>query len=93
MTKASPASGSAGLPEPPFSIELLADYYAGALGPELTAHITDQLPADPAGRRVLAALDATRIELGASRPTPAPAEMPDAVTRRIDDLLGGLGAP
>lgn len=76
-------------PEPPFDDELLADYDAGALSPELTKHIAERLPDDPHGRRVLAALAATRAELAAA---PLPDEpIPDAVAERLRNLVRGDG--
>ncbi|UQE75063.1 MULTISPECIES: hypothetical protein [unclassified Gordonia (in: high G+C Gram-positive bacteria)] len=82
-----PVPGS--LPEPPFTGELLAEYDAGALPPELTAHITARLGDDPGARRILDALALTRADLARARVEPV--DVPPAVDERLRNLLRGLG--
>lgn len=80
-------------PEPPFGAELLADYDADALSPELAEHIAQHLPDDPRGQRLLAALAATRAELAAA---PLPEEpIPDTVAEQLRNLVrrGGNISP
>ncbi|GAC57747.1 hypothetical protein GOHSU_24_00360 [Gordonia hirsuta DSM 44140 = NBRC 16056] len=77
------------LPEPPYSADLLADYDAGVLSPEVSAHLRSHLNDDARAQRILAALAATRAEL-ASTPPPLQ-EVPAAVAERLQHLVEGLG--
>lgn len=77
-----------GLPEPPYSTELLAQFHAGALDPATHEHIQQRLAADPHAAEVLAALDRVRAELraeGQAAPT-----MPDHVAERLDSFIDDL---
>jgi len=73
-------------PSPEWSLELLADLRAGVLTERAAARLRPQVDADPQGRTVLAALDATVADL-AALPTRCPARMPDAVAQRLDAAL------
>jgi hypothetical protein len=68
---------------PAWSVDLLADLHAGVLDPDREARLRPQVESDPEARAVLAALDATRVDL-ASMP---PLRMPDAVAARLDAAL------
>lgn len=76
-------------PEPPFSGDLLAAYHAGALTPGLSRHIAARLDDDPRGRRILAALTATRDQLAGL--SVEPADLPPAVDERLRNLVRNLG--
>lgn len=77
------------LPAPPFSAELLAEYDAQALGPDVSKHITDHLGQDPQARRILAALAATRAEIAGAAVEPS--EVPPAVAERLAHLIDHRG--
>lgn len=76
------------LPEPPFSVELLADLDAGVLDAATAAHVRERIAADPDARRILAALARTRADLKA---TPVPTEPPPSwVDDRTRDTLATI---
>ncbi|ALG86462.1 hypothetical protein [Gordonia phthalatica] len=79
-----------GLPEPPYSTEVLAEFHAGTLDPVTEEHVRRRLPEDPHAADVLAALDRVRADLHALRQSTPP--MPDAVATRLDALIDGLTA-
>ncbi|MFW0789960.1 hypothetical protein [Gordonia sp. CPCC 205333] len=56
--------GSTGPPESPYPSELLADLHADALPPDIAAHISAHIAADPVAQGTLAALDRIRLVLG-----------------------------
>ncbi|MFT3660622.1 MAG: hypothetical protein QM809_04300 [Gordonia sp. (in: high G+C Gram-positive bacteria)] len=76
-------------PEPPFDDDLLAEYDAGALSPELAAHVSRRLSDDPRGREVLAGLAALRARLAAAEVESA--DLPTAAEDRLRALLRALG--
>ncbi|MGJ0118654.1 hypothetical protein ACQ7HM_05565 [Williamsia sp. MIQD14] len=75
-------------PGPPFSIDLVADLHAGVLPEDEAAVLWPRVRADPAARRILDALDATRADL-ASAPV-ADEAPPAAVAAAIDATLTNL---
>jgi hypothetical protein len=71
--------------EGPLSLELLADLHAGVFDREVAARLHRRVAADAQARTVLAALDATVVDLAAlSRRDVA---LPDAVALRLDAAL------
>jgi hypothetical protein len=70
-------------PGPAWSVDLLADLHAGVFDADMAARLRPQVESDPEANAVLAALDATRVDL-ASMP---PLRMPDAVAARLDAAL------
>lgn len=79
---------SAPHPGPPFPVDLVADLHAGALPEDEAAALWPRVRADPAARRVLDALDATRADL-ASAPV-ADEPPPAAVRAAIEATLASL---
>lgn len=80
--------------QPSVPVDLIADLHAGVLPEDEARAVRAQVEADPASRRVLAALDATVEDL---RGAPVePIEPPPAVAAAIDATLRSLrdgGAP
>ncbi|MGZ8177721.1 anti-sigma factor family protein [Williamsia sp. SKLECPSW1] len=73
---------------PTVPIDLIADLHAGVLSAEEARTVRARVEADPASRRVLAALDATVADL---RDAPVePREPPPEVSARIDATLLSL---
>lgn len=68
---------------PPWSLDVVADFHAGALDADTTERLRPRLHADEGARQLLAALDATREEVAA---TPV-ATIPDDVAVRIETAL------
>lgn len=79
-----------GLPEPPYSTEVLAAFHAGALDPVVAEHVRRRLPEDPHAAEVIAAFDRVRSDLRTLRDSTPP--MPDAVATRLDALIDDLTA-
>lgn len=77
------------LPEPPYTGELLADYDAGVLSPQVTGHLRSRLNDDARAQRILAALATTRAQLAAA-PPPLDA-LPAAVAQRLEHLVEDFG--
>ncbi|MCF3936833.1 hypothetical protein [Gordonia tangerina] len=77
-------------PEPPYSVELLADLHADVLAPDVAAHIRSRLVDDPHAQSVLDALDATARDLRGAAVAPVP--VPPDVTERTHRTLDRLGA-
>ncbi len=77
-------------PEPPYSEELLADFHAGALPDDVTAHLRRRIADDPSALRVLAALDRTTDALHA-RPL-EPVRVPEDVDAKITSTLAAIRA-
>ncbi|MBM7368735.1 hypothetical protein [Gordonia hydrophobica] len=93
MTGSTAHSYNPGLPEPPYSTELLADFHAGVLDPRTHDHVQQRLPADPHAAEVLAALDRVRSELRAEGAQQrAATTMPDHVAARLDSFIDDLTA-
>ncbi|MCX6469470.1 MAG: hypothetical protein NTW76_09175 [Corynebacteriales bacterium] len=81
---------SAPHPGPPFPVDLVADLHAGVLPEDEAAALWPRVRADPAARRVLDALDATRADL-ASAPVadePPPAAVGAAIEATLASLEG-----
>lgn len=85
---------------PVLTLDLLADLHAGVLDPATEARLWPLARADRDAAAVLAALDATEVDLrglGAAADTgPAPTPsvtVPDAVAARLDAALAALGPP
>jgi hypothetical protein len=75
--------------EPWWSLDLLADLHAGALDADTARELDSRVQQDPAARKVLAALDATRADLaGMETPT-----IPDDVAARITAALANETPP
>ncbi|WP_040509371.1 anti-sigma factor family protein [Gordonia soli] len=83
-------SGDGTLPQPPFPVDLLADFHAGALPDAQAEHIRTHLDDDPAAREVLDALDRTRADLSGSPPPQVP--LPESVQARTAATLAGISA-
>ncbi|MGU3291247.1 anti-sigma factor family protein [Williamsia sp. M5A3_1d] len=81
-------SGPDPFPGPPFPIDLIADLHAGVLPDDEAAALWPRVRADPAARRVLDALDATRADLAAVPVADEPP--PAAVSAAIEATLAGL---
>lgn len=77
-------------PEPPFSVEFLADLHTGALSDDVAAYVVSRLDDDPHARRVLAALDRTVADLG-SAPL-GEVNVPQAVADRTSETLAAIRA-
>lgn len=73
------------MPEPPYSADLLADFHAGVLSADATAHVRSRLAVDPRAQEVLAALDRVTSELRTEGQ--AAAEMPEDVASRLDAFI------
>ena len=80
--------GSSHHPEPPYSVELLADLDAGLLDEDVAAHIRSRIDQDPDAQETLAALARTRADLSALRDdvTPTPQWVTDRTTQTLGDL-------
>ncbi|MEE3851914.1 hypothetical protein VZC37_16350 [Gordonia sp. LSe1-13] len=83
-------SDASRLPQPPFSVDLLADLHADALPPDVADHVRSHLPDDPHARSVLAALDRTTAVLRDAPPDPV--SLPPAVAARTTDTLDRISA-
>ncbi|MFW0783732.1 hypothetical protein AAFP35_04375 [Gordonia sp. CPCC 206044] len=87
----------AGRPQPPYSPDVLADFHAGVLPPDVADEVWSAINDDPDAQAVLRALDRTTADL---RAMPLPATpMPSSVaalTRatldQIDDETAGTGS-
>lgn len=86
-------------PEPPFSVDLLADYHADVLPADVAHHISRRLPDDPHAQTVLEALDRTVADLRRMPLLPAdPPPHVEAMTTRTlaairDEVSGSRPAP
>ncbi|NMO02579.1 hypothetical protein HH308_15295 [Gordonia sp. TBRC 11910] len=85
-----PSAGATGLPEPPYSPELLADLHADALEPDVAAHVRARIVDDPAAQETLASLDRTRAIL--RRLPVVERELPPAVRAATDRTLATIAA-
>lgn len=85
MAGSAPFSVHPAMPEPPYSADLLADFHAGALSDDVTAHVRSRLAVDPRAHEVLAALDRVSSELRAEGR--AASEMPEDVATRLDAFI------
>lgn len=74
--------------QPSVPVDLIADLHAGVLSEDDARAVRAQVEADPASRRVLAALDATVEDLRGAPVTPM--EPPPAVADAIDATLRSL---
>lgn len=75
-------------PDPPLTVELLADLQAGILDDEAAARVRSQVRADPHAADVLDALNRVRREVAAVGTDPgAPPDPPAKVTRRVSAAL------
>lgn len=82
--------GAMGLPEPPYSPELIADLHADALAPDVAAHIRARIVDDPQAQETLASLDRTQALL---RGLPiVEREVPPAVHAATDRTLARIAA-
>ncbi len=68
-------------PDPPLTVELLADLQAGVLDDEAAARVRRQVRADPRAANVLAALNRVRRDVAAAGTDPAPDPPPQAAAR------------
>lgn len=75
-------------PQPPYSVDLLADLHAGVLAEDTAAHVRAHLT--EADRTVLAALDRTEAELRTMPVEPVP--MPEHVRAMTDRTLASIAA-
>ncbi len=71
---------------PPWSVDLLADLHAGALGDQTSRELWPRVNADPEARAVIEALDVIKVELGQLGAAPA-APMPAHFAAQIDAAL------
>ena len=74
--------------QPSVPVDVIADLHAGVLADDEARLVRAQVEADPASRRVLAALDATVDDLRGARVEPR--EPPPAVAAAIDATLRSL---
>jgi hypothetical protein len=84
MTDLQQGGGTPG--ESPLSVEILADLHAGALPDAVASGLWPRVRAAPQAGAVLAALDATKVDLAALGQAPAPA-MPADFAARLDAAL------
>ncbi|MBD0862830.1 hypothetical protein IA539_16695 [Gordonia sp. zg691] len=90
MTPRGPDDNESGdLPDPPYSVEMLADFHAGVLSGRTTAHIRARIVDDAAAQEILSALDRTAEDLRGARPEIVPT--PDSVRADVDATLAMLG--
>ncbi len=91
MSDQPPADATPSIPDgPPYPVDLIADLHAGVLADDVAAALWPRVRADPESARVVAALDATRSDLGAADLVPeAP---PPAVTDAIETTLAAIRA-
>lgn len=93
MTQPNPGpadSGDFGLPEPPYSPELLAELHADALPPDVAAHVRSRIVDDTAAQDTLAFLDRTQALL---RSLPVvEREVPPSVQAATDRTLADIAA-
>lgn len=76
------------VPEPPYSIDVVADLHAGVYPDELAAVLRPRVLADPDSMAIWNALEATRDQLGGA---PAGSEpLPDFAQAKIDATLNSL---
>jgi hypothetical protein len=75
-----------------WSVELLAELHAGGLDESAEAELRPRVPQDPAADEVLAALEATRSELGALPALAVPADVLDRITAALDAEVRTAGA-
>ncbi|MET0197535.1 MAG: hypothetical protein ABW364_09905 [Rhodococcus fascians] len=81
-------SSDAGLLEPPYSPDLLADLHAGVLPDAVSAQLWPRVRQDPDAARILDALDAVTERLAtAGRELASGEPMPPEVAERIDRAL------
>jgi hypothetical protein len=79
-------------PDPPLTVELLADLQAGLLDDEAAARVRKQIRADPHAAGALRALHQVRHDVAALGADPASApEVPAEVTARISETLRTAG--
>jgi hypothetical protein len=76
---------------PPWPVDVLADLHAGALDTAVAQRLWPRVRQDPDATAVLDALDATRAELAAIAPSPAP-PMPAHLAARLDAALAAEAA-
>lgn len=75
-----------------WSVELLAELHAGGLDEAAEAELRPLVSQDPAAGEVLAALEATRAELGALPALAVPADVLDRLTAALDAEVRTAGA-
>lgn len=76
------------LPEPPFSIDLLAALHAGALEEDVADHVRRLSAGDERAQQILAGLDATTADLDAlgDQDESMPNDVEARLRATIDDL-------
>lgn len=81
-------------PDPPLTVELLADLQAGLLDDEAAARVRSRVRADPQAERIMRALNQVRNDLGdlGDLGAAGPPESPPAVDGRISTARGSSGA-
>jgi hypothetical protein len=81
-------------PEPPLTVELLADLQAGLLDDDAAARVRKRVRDDPEAEHILRALNRARRDVAAlaDDPTSAP-DVPPEVTARITTALRSAGKP
>ncbi|HEX3785264.1 MAG TPA: hypothetical protein VHX38_36895 [Pseudonocardiaceae bacterium] len=84
MTDMQQRGGTPG--EPSLSVDLLADLHAGALPDVVAGQLWPRVRADPRAASVLAALEATKVDLAGLGKAPVPA-MPADFAARLDAAL------
>ncbi|MFW0793130.1 hypothetical protein AAFP30_04890 [Gordonia sp. CPCC 205515] len=88
------ANSASGFPQPPFSVEVLADLHADALPPDVAQHIWAHLDDDPHARSVLEALDRTVAQVAAAPvpPQPVPPSVTDLTNRTLAQIRAEVTA-
>lgn len=82
------AYATSGYPQPPFSVDVLADLHAEVLPPDVAAYVRSHLDDD--ARSVLDALDRTVAQVAATPVVPAP--VPPSVTALTNQTLQRIRA-
>lgn len=77
-------------PQPPFSVDLLADLHAGVLEADVAEHVWARIDDDPSAREILAALDRTLADIGSAPLESVP--VPASVHARTEDTLASIRA-